>query len=48
MNKRSERYQKVAQKIENKKLYLSREALNFCKENNSEKSENIDLALSFH
>ena len=48
MNKRSQRYQKVARKIESKKLYPPREALGFCKENNSEKSANIDLALSFH
>ena len=48
MNKRSERYRKVSRKIENKKLYSPTEALSFCKENNLEKSSNIEIAFSFH
>ena len=48
MNKRSERYRKVFRKIENKKVYPPTEALNFCKENNQEKSSNIEAAFSFH
>ena len=48
MNKRSERYRKVSRKIENKRIYSPAEAFNFCRENNQEKSSNIEIAFSFH
>jgi len=46
--KHSKRYREVSQKIEPGKRYLLVEALKFLQENNSEKSKNIEMAISLH
>ena len=46
--KHSKRYREVSQKIEPGKRYLLVDALKFLQENNSEKSKNIEMAISLH
>jgi len=46
--KHSKRYQEISQKIEPSKRYPLSEALKFLQENNSEKSKNIEMAISLH
>src|SRR6185369_7519930 len=47
-SKHSKRYQEISQKIEPSKRYPLYEALKFLQENNSEKSKNIEMAISLH
>ncbi|RHZ37310.1 hypothetical protein [endosymbiont GvMRE of Glomus versiforme] len=44
----SKRYREISQKIEPNKHYSLTEALKFLQENNPEKSENIEMAVSLH
>ena len=46
--KHSKRYREISQKIELGKRYPLIEALKFLQENNSEKSKNIEMAVSLH
>src|SRR6185312_5811880 len=49
MNARhSKRYREISQKIEAGKRYPLAEALKFLQENNSERSKNIEMAVSLH
>src|SRR4051794_915986 len=47
-NKHSKRYQETLKKLELNKHYSLNEALQFLKENNSEKLPNIKVAFSFY
>ena len=46
--KHSKRYREISQKIESSKRYPLSDALKFLQENNSEKSKNIEMAISLH